>query len=112
MNKLTRTEPIESELQRNKDQIALKKWEYRDAWIEVIESNGPYACLLTLQFQRCYPDSVTLPAANQFFYNLNRVYFGRSLRVDVRPQWRGGLLQLQVERLEAAPVPPQYNYVF
>jgi hypothetical protein len=77
MKKINRTEPIEAELTRNAIRAAQEKENYRNAWTDIIYSNGPYACLLTLQFQRNYSDKATLPAANQFFYNLNRKYFGR-----------------------------------
>ena len=72
-----RFESIESELTRNAINASIYKRNYRDAWKDIICSHGPYICLLTLQFQRSYPDSVTIPAANQFFYNLNRQIFGR-----------------------------------
>ena len=77
MKQSARTESIESELKRNAEQLNLQKRNYRNAWIETVKSNGPYVCLLTLQFQRSYPDRIALAAANQFFYNLNRIYFGR-----------------------------------
>ena len=77
MKKLTRNEPIEAELERNRYQLELKNYSYRKAWVETITNHGPYVCLLTLQFQRSYPDSIAIATTNQFFYNLNRMYFGR-----------------------------------
>lgn len=77
MKRVLRTESIESELSNNAIRSSLLKKNYKHAWTEVIYSSGPYACFLTIQFQRSYPDSVTIPSVNQFFYNLNRQVFGR-----------------------------------
>ena len=77
MKRVLRTESLESELSNNAIRASLLKKNYKRAWTEIIYSSGPYACFLTIQFQRSYPDSVTIPSVNQFFYNLNRQVFGR-----------------------------------
>jgi len=84
MKRVLRTESIESELSKNAIRAAIYNHNYKHAWTDIISSNGPYACFLTLQFQRSYTDKVTIPSVNQFFYNLNRQVFGRRW---FRKQW-------------------------
>ena len=69
--------PLEAELDYNFHKIADTKLRHRNAWLNLIADHGPFLFMVTVQFQRSYPDGIAMSAINQFFYNMNRQIFRR-----------------------------------
>lgn len=86
---------VASQPTRRRMPEALLDKAHRLACMELIESRGPYAAMLTINFAHPYADAFLLPSMNEFIKRLNRKLFGRGVN---KGYYLRGLVSVEVCR--------------